>query len=472
VRLVIFLTVLAGCFEDRYLCSSDADCNLGEAGRCEIDGLCTVFDKVCDTERRYSPHAGDRADQCFDDHTAIANLCAAGQPPPPPDGCAQDVCTALPACCTSGWSEACVQQAQLRCAISCDTRIAITATNQNRSVIELWEYDWNGSSWRATQHTDREGLLAWVAPAPGELEPRLAGIEVGGASVLVGGALLPAFTDRTYQAITSVDFDRDGRDTIAIAFTSDIARIEVRKLDSSAVREFPTTVAFGLSWGDTDRDAFPDGVAGIGTRYTLLDNIDDASHVRALSGTTSSNVGGGPTTGSPSLRKVDWIDIDGDRTLDLAVFGNQVRVHANADRLNDTPLVAVDCDPLVLNAMCSMTDQPLNSFSGTVLPSVDAQLLFVSTFPARHIYELAVLPGAQIGRVTVADDCPTCLPIIAAVARDLDGDHKLDFIGLDEKLGLYVGLAADGFRIKQQPIALRPTRFFNVLPSVTGAPSP
>ena len=465
--VVVYLALLsAACFEDRYRCATDRDCNLGEAGRCELDGLCTVHDRSCDTERRYSEHSAEHANECFDDRIAIANVCAAGQPPALAEGCAQDVCAALPTCCESGWSEACVQQAQLRCAISCDTRIAVTA---NRGMtLELWELVWNGTAWTASQRTDRDTMIAWAAPAPGELEPRLAGFAEASTVLIVGELRSPAQPDHTYQAITSVDLDRDGRDTLAIGFVTDTQRVEIRKLDTGDSREVVTSAAFGLAWGDSDRDAFPDGVAGANTRYTLLDNSDGDDHIRSLSSTTSSNVGGGPTTGSPSLRKLDWIDLNDDHLLDLAVFGSQVRVHADADRLRDLPLVALDCDPPQIGCP---TDLSINSFAGTALPALAEPALIVTSFPVRHIYRVAVSgPPAAISRTDVADDCPTCPPIIAATARDLDGDRQLDFIGLDENLRLYTALTTKGFRVIDQLIAPRPTRFTNVGISVSGAP--
>jgi hypothetical protein len=472
VKLVLVGVALitTACFEDRYRCTTDSQCDLGEAGRCELSGFCTVYDRSCDTERRYGEHAGALTGTCFDDRVAIANVCAGGQPPALADGCAADVCAALPTCCETGWSDACVQQAQLACAVRCDTRIAVTATRGD--TAELWELAWNGTAWSATQRINNEQLIAWLAPAPGTTEPRRAGLAEGGATLLVDDRAFPLPLDRTYQSITSVDLDRDGRDKLVLGFQAAVSGVQVLELETGATREILTNVGGALAWGDSDRDAFPDGVAGQGTRYSLLDNLDGDGHVRTLS-TTSSNVGGGGTTGSPQLRKLDWIDLDGDHQLDLAVFGSQLRVHADADRLRDTPLFTLDCDPPRLG--CPMDQLPSSSFAGTALPALATPALVATSFPARHIYRITLTPGTPpaVGDITaIADDCPTCPPIIAATARDLDGDRQLDFIGLDANLRIYTALTSQGFRVIEQAIAPRPTAFPNVAISVSGAPIP
>ncbi len=459
--------VAVGCFEDRYQCTTDAQCDLGEAGRCEADGFCTAFDRSCETERRYAAHSGEREGTCLDDRVTLANPCASGQPPARPDGCAADVCAALPTCCETGWSDACVQQAQLACDLRCDTRIAVTATRNART--ELWDLVWNGTAWTATERTDRVTLLAWLAPPPGGLEPRLAGFSPEGP-LLVDDRPFDVPGGRTYQSITSVALDRDGRDKIVLGFQAATQEVQVLDLDTRTSREIVTGVATGLVWGDSDRDAFPDGAAGQGTRYSLLDNLDGADHVRTLS-TATSNVNNGTTEGSPPLRELEWLDLDGDRNLDFVVFGSQIRAHIAADRLKDTPQVVIDCDPP--RTGCPVAEAPISSYAGTAVPSLGAPALLAAAFPARHVYRLTLAGTPPVLAVAlVADECPTCLPIVAATARDLDGDHQLDFIGLDANLRIYTALTTDGFTIKEQPIAARPTLFITVGLSVSGAPIP
>ena len=102
---------LAACIEPDYRCHGDEDCNIGDVGRCEVDQRCTAIDPTCATNRRYAEHSGEVSGLCFDDHVSPANLCAAGQPPAVAEGCTSNVCDALPSCCSTGWSEACVLQA-------------------------------------------------------------------------------------------------------------------------------------------------------------------------------------------------------------------------------------------------------------------------------------------------------------------------------------------------------------------------
>ena len=474
VRFAACLVVLASaCFEDRYRCASDADCDLGSGGRCEVDGSCTAFDPSCSTARRYSDHSGDVSGLCLDGRVAIANPCAGGQPPAIPEGCAADVCDALPACCDVGWSDACAQQAQLRCTLNCETRIAITASRMVTS--EHWELTWLGTRWGAEQRVDRAGLIAWIGPAPGALEPRLAGFNIGQTELLVGDLTIPVVpvANREYQAITSVDFDRDGRDTIAVSFLDATQSVQIIKLETGATREFATGVGLRLAWGDSNRDGFPDGIAGRSAIYTLLDNSDADQHARGIAATTSSSMQGMATPGSPPIRQFEWGDLDGDRQLDLVAIGSQIRVHANAGALRDTPIVALDCDPPVPFMTCpapQVADE--YAFAGTVVPSLTsptiAAAVFSSQAGSRHIYRLA-LDGAAVTSTAVADDCPTCDPIIVLIARDLDGDHQLDLIGLDARLRIYTALTSTGSTLVQDPFAGRLVPFQTVLTSVTGA---
>jgi len=474
--LAACVAVLAtACFEDRYRCESDTDCNLGPAARCELDGFCTVHDPTCETERRYSEHSAEQANQCFEARTAIANPCAGGQPAALPEGCAQDVCDALPACCEIGWSDACAQQAQLRCAIRCDTRIAVTAS---RGVnLEHWELVWTGTAWTATQRLDLETLIAWVGPAPGQVEPRLAGFADGQTVLVVGEQRIPAVASHDYQSITSVDLDRDGRDRLAVAYVEGTQFVQVIDLETGEIREIATGVAARLTWGDTNRDGFPDGIAGRNATYTLLDNRDTDPHVRSLEATTSSNFGGGATPGSPQLRNLEWIDLTGDGRLDLVAFGSQIRVHADEGALRDVPLIAIDCDPLISN--CQMPATLGTSFAGAAVPSLSAPALVVAMFTDpmkmldRKLFEITVTAGPPptFVAVPIVDTCPTCPEIVAVIARDLDGDRELDIIGLDSELRIYTALTSLGGGLVTDPFP-GSGPFTNVFTSVTGAPIP
>jgi hypothetical protein len=176
----------------------------------------------------------------------------------------------------------------------------------------------------------------------------------------------------------------------------------------------------------------------------------------------------------PATRSFEWADLDGDHVLDLVGFGNSLRVHIGGDRLNDVPIVNIDCDPPIYpTGMCDTTQA---SFAGAVLPG-DA--VIVATSPTQAVYRFKVFKGppAGVSRTSIAlsgpDVCPsvTCQPILAVVARDLDGDGKLDVVAIDAELRLFVGFAKDGLATltETKPIATA-TSFVAVHTSVTGAP--
>jgi len=464
------------CVRTSYHCASSTDCDVGELGRCEADGRCTVFDETCPTRRRYTEHAEALSRTCFDDSAALANPCAGGQPPARTEGpnaaCLRQVCDALPACCTTAWSDACVQAAQLRCDLSCDTRIAITALATGRRP-ELHDLRRTGAAWTATPITRLDAPLAWLAPAPGELEPRLAGLS-GGAFV-VGDRSVRLDPTHAYQAITSVDLDRDGRDTVALSSTFDSPvqhGVTVVKLDDGALRELPAARSQHLLWGDNDHDAFPDGVAGFGNVYAVLDNVeaDEQSRARALTSSTNVSMSNVATPPAPLLRGFDWVDLDGDGRLELAAFGTQVRIHAGDIRIANNPILNRDCDPPIAAGPCATPEAV--AFAGAALPSLDGPAVVVATFPARKMYRIALDPAApQSPLVTqLPDTCPTCPPIIALAARDLDGDHRLDLVGIDPSLGVHTALAADGYRFTPAAPIPAAQPFTAIELSVSGAP--
>lgn len=479
LRVLAALAALAAaaCVNTSYHCASSSDCDVGALGRCEANGRCTVFDDTCPARRRYTDHSEELSNVCFDDAAALANPCASGQPPARADAqgdtCFRQVCDALPSCCSTGWSDACVQAAQLRCDLVCDTRIAITALATGQRP-ELYDLRRTGSSWTATRITSLDPPLAWLAPAPGEVEPRLAGL--AGDTLVVGGRPVHIDSSRTYQALTSVDFDRDGRDTVALSATFDMPvqhEVAVLKLDDDSHRELSVLRSQHLLWGDDDHDAFPDGVAGFSNVYAVLDNIeaDEQSRTRALTSTTNVSMNNVATPPAPLLRGFDWIDLDGDGRLELAAFGTQIRIHAGDVRIANNPILNRDCDPPVNIGPC-MTPEAV-AFAGAALPSDTAPAIVVATFPARKVYRIVVDPAApQSPQITrLPDACPTCPPIIALAARDLDGDHRIDLVGIDAELGVHTALAADGYQlVPSAPIAVPATPFTAVELSISGAP--
>ncbi|NVB77064.1 MAG: hypothetical protein HOV81_01595 [Kofleriaceae bacterium] len=488
-----------GCFEDSYRCTSDAQCDLGEGGRCEIDGRCTRYDVTCGTGRRYEPHAGELTGTCFDDRAVPANVCIGGQPPAKPEGCIADVCSRVPACCEMAWTDACTQLAQQVCSVSCDTRLGITAIRGMTS--ESYEARWDGTAWTTIARTDVTDPLSWVAPPPGDVEPRLA--STGPGRLAIGETVLEVPAGRSYEAIAAIGFDRDGRDTVAASFN--VAEpttrhfIEIWKLgEIPAVRELTVPASAGMVWGDENRDSFPDAIVKAGASYSFLDNVATSDGARSLSNQTLANTSGGATPGAPGMRSLDWLDLNGDGKLDLAAFGASVRVHTKADDLNDVAQLELDCDPPSKARSCSSDPEPNlegTSFAGCALPTLDDPQLVIAPFPNRKLYrmrsdggvERIAFPGDSCKCVencnanqcpgancTCNYDCQQCAPILALVTRDLDGDRRLDIVAIDAKLQLYTGLAAESFAFGM-PVALvrpLPMNFVNVNVSIGGAPRP
>jgi hypothetical protein len=481
----------AGCLDPDYHCTTSHDCDVGEAGRCEVDRRCTAYDPTCDSHRRYSDHSGPASSTCFDDAVTPLNLCAAGQPPARLEGCAATVCKALPSCCATGWSEACVQQAQLSCSdVVCDTRIAITASDKMGDT-ELVNLTWDGVRW-TMQSPSRKSVLAWLAPAPGQIQPRLAGFAATGSALVYDGGSFPVPSDRSYLEATSVDFDRDGRPTAVLGYTdmNGNPHLEVVKLDDGSSRSI-STLAARLSWGDLDHDAFPDGMAtstspGSGT-YRLLTNAEATDRNRTIGPAVDSSMAGNVTTGSPAVRGFDWIDANHDRLLDAIAYGSGINVHVGQSLgVSDAPQIRVDCNPPALVATCNgsgtTTDtQNLQSFAGAAVPEAAGAALVVAEFPASamgppSLYR-AEFTGSSLAFPPMSYTFPsacstmTCPQILAVVVRDLDGDHKLDIIAIDSDLQVYTALGSQ-LRLNpaiKLPVTL-PMTVFEVRTSVTGAP--
>lgn len=476
----VVAAALAGCVDPDYQCRTDRDCDVGEAGRCELDRRCTAIDAACATHRRYSDHSGPRSGACFDDRVAPIDPCAAGQPPATSDGCAATVCEALPSCCATGWSEACVQQAQIRCSdVVCDTRIAITANKPGRT--ELWDLRWDGAQWSARPDA-RQSVLAWLAPAPGSGEPRLAGF--AGNALVTDTVSIPVAATHSYLEATSVDFDRDGRATAALAFTDAAGpHLEITKIDEGTAHQVASTAVTRLSWGDVDHDGFPDGIAaeGASNRYHLLSNIEADDHTRAIDDRVVATVNGGTSgTGGdpPPLRSFDWLDIDGDHQLDVVAYGFNVDVHlGKGEAIGTGVLIRIDCDPPGAAAGCTAMVQADQAFAGAALPANAGPSLVIATHPKRALYR-AELRGSPAATALAPYAFPVeacaagCAPIIAVVVRDLDGDHALDVVAIDSDLQVYTGLARDNLQLRaaiKLPTAPAAPGFAAVRTSVTGA---
>jgi hypothetical protein len=485
VAAALAASFVIACINDTYECTQDSDCNIGVAGRCEVDHRCTQYDTTCAlTDRRYTKHSGDESQVCYYGRIELMNACAAGQPPADPgDPCGAKVCDELPTCCNAGWSESCVLEAQQVCDLTCDTRIAITASRG--SAIELWDLRYDGSNFTATALTDRVTQVDWIAPAPATIEPRLASF--GGSDMLVletGTSSVNVAVDptREYHDVSSVDLDRDLRDTIALEWqdaTGD-QEIEVAKLDSMTSRSFDVEVSNRGTWGDYDQDGYPDGVSGTGAHYSFLVNLEDDDHDRILDGSINSSFNGSARSGFISLRGLEWRDIDHDKVLDLAAFGNSIRLHEGGSLLDDTAYLAIDCEPpTTMIAACP--DESDANFVGTVVPTATGGLIYAGNTEARTFYRFT--PDGTTGNTAIT---PLTIPSMigtsgsntavaeAVLTRDLDGDHILDVVVVDSSLGLWVSLSTKdptGTKfVYEHPITPVNPDFSQVHVSVSGAP--
>ncbi|MEO8843996.1 MAG: hypothetical protein ABI591_11145 [Kofleriaceae bacterium] len=453
--------MLVGCLQDHYRCEVDTDCNLDDGGRCEANRYCTHFDSSCQlTQRSYTDHSDELSGTCFVGEATPLDLCATGQPPALPTGCGATVCTTLPACCTTGWSEACVLAAQLQCPeVVCDTRIALTATRGAK--LEIFDLRYDGSAWAAPiERPDLATVGAYLAPSPGAIEPRFAGfvafdplVQTGSNYLTIesstGTQTLALDNTRDYHDIASLDFDRDLRDTLVLDWQDATARtqsVQVWKLAGGDSRDLDTGVSSRMAWGavaDANGfvDGYPDGVAGNANAYkTLIDSESNQSKDRTLDTGVASQFDTNNTAGAGgALHSFTWADLDGDGVLDLVAFGNSIRVHTGA--ISETPFVDLDCNP-PSTACPAPIEVAYNA--GAVLPTpagariVAAPFLQPPTPPARYVYEIDVHPDHTISYDKLALPPTTCMDcaVEAIIVRDFDGDHLPDLLVIEDTLTL------------------------------------
>ena len=515
LALGVTALVVAGtsCINDDYECTTDADCNLGTGGRCELDHHCTIYDSNCPVQRRYTWHSGANANECFHGQIDLVDFCADGQPAALGTGCAARVCTALPTCCKTGWSEACVLEAQRDCPIRCDTRIAITASNS--TTIETWDLEWDPvqKAWSASQMDvppySLGTVLSYLAPAQGESEPRLSGFR--GETFVVedpaGEIDVAIDATRKYENASSVDFDRDLRDTVALGYQDQqgLYGTEIIKLADATGRDVANlnTTSARTAWGDWAQRGYPDAVSAAAGKYALCTNDDDGTdqHERQLdqaSTTTffgTSTKIGAPT--APASRSFEWGDIDGDLQLDVVGFGNAIEVRRRSDPSFDTmpPFLRVDCydanGPLIdpTTALCDNTtgqptpptsaDSSVVNFAGALLPTTNGTEILASliTNPAvnpgpppsaRQLYLIDpnLNDPAMSSRTELTLPCVGCASILAVVVRDLDYDQVLDVIAIDAQLKLLVWLSRDH---PGAPAPIAGTMFTPFSPIATGS---
>jgi hypothetical protein len=489
--------LFAACVHDTYRCEVDTDCNLGQGGRCEADRYCTHFDSGCQlTQRSYTDHSDALSGTCFLGEVTPLNYCASGQPPAVPTGCAARVCTTLSVCCTTGWSEACVLEAQQQCPeVQCETRIAVAATHGG--VVEVYEARFDAGTWTGSGHPELNTAAAYLAPAPGSVEPRLAGF-ANPSQIWIesstGKQIVDVDGTREYHDLLSLDFDRDLRDTLLLDYQDADAKTQleqVLKLDTGESRDIDTGVSTRMAWGSIADstgfvDGYPDGVAANGNAYKVLINSEsNESTNRSLDTGVASSFDTINTTGAGvAIHSFSWIDVDGDGLLDLVAFGNSLRVHTGT--ITDTPAVEIDCSPPEPYQDCYASGGSAETaYNGTVIPSSGATparilaapynfvagmakntpSMFAITINSDHTYTSDPLTAASL-------DCGSCA-LEAVVVRDLDGDGHLDIVAVDTNLNFYTALWQRDHTLhaftESHPVAT-PFAYGTVHTSVTGVP--
>ncbi len=319
--------------------------------------------------------------------------------------------------------------------------------------------------------------VSWLAPAPGDLEPRLAMFVVG--ELIVSGVSYP-LPSRVYQFAASVDFDRAGRDTVSLGSVDTSAPapaprfVELVDLSTGTSREYAALSSSMVAWGDVDHDSFPDGSVGGGNIYRLMTNEATADHQRDLVIGAASQITGPGTPGTVGVRGLEWADLDSNGTLDWIATGNALKLHMADPRPIDTNAISLDCNPVqTLPSTCMVGD---SSFASAAMPSASsATKLYLTPFPQRALYTVTVGPAPDhvvaIEQLSVDVSAP---PFVALVVRDLDFDHVLDVIAIDEELTVWTGSGSGVMSLVRAYPILPPMSDARaqVQMSVAGAPLP
>src|SRR6185503_4773018 len=77
--------------------------------------------------------------------------------------------------------------------------------------------------------------------------------------------------------------------------------------------------------------------------------------------------------------------VDHDSILDLAAYGNSIRLHEGGSLLDDTAYLSIDCDPPVVlpNSTC---DESLANFVGTLVPSSSGDVIYAGNTEAHSFW--------------------------------------------------------------------------------------
>ncbi|MFT3698132.1 MAG: VCBS repeat-containing protein [Kofleriaceae bacterium] len=479
-RLAVAIAMLASCVHDSYRCETDSDCTGVEAGRCEADGRCTKYDQSCALTQRSYVHADAQTGTCFMGQTTLANMCAPGQPPAVPTGCAKQVCDALPSCCTTGWAEACVIEAQRCDNVTCDTRVAITAS-RGSAEFAIYDADFDPQTlqWSFTAHPELVNYAAFLAPVPGGTAPRLAGFTAANTLAIDDGTSVALDPTREYHDIASVDLDRDLRDTLVLDWQNadlHLQQFTVFKLDGNyEQRDIDTGNSSRMEWGAIDDgDGFPDVVASNADSYKVLHNTADSSGTRTLTTQTTDSFEGSNTGGAGgATHEFEWADVDGDGHEDMIAFGNQIRV-TNAGSGSATTVI--DCNAPMVNPTCALESA---AFNGAVLPGSPPRIIeapFTSPPSTRELWSITVNGDGTISSVDLPILDPACgsaCSFEAVIVRDFDGDHLPDILAIDTQLTFAMALSTKDATLKtfsqMKPLPVPVPQPYNVIrTSVSG----
>src|SRR5262249_13950485 len=126
--------------------------------------------------------------------------------------------------------------------------------------------------------------------------------------------------------------------------------------------------------------------------------------------------------------------------------GNSLRVNLGDAKINNNSLVNIDCYPPAPYDGTSSCDTTLASFAAIGLPADSGTSIIFATSPTRAVYRMTVQAGPPATVAITAlkiggPSCPTCPPFVSVMAWDVDGDHQLDILALDQSLNLYVSLS-------------------------------
>ena len=184
--------------------------------------------------------------------------------------------------------------------------------------------------------------------------------------------------------------------------------------------------------------------------------------------------------GAPSLRSLEWADLDNDGQMDFVAFGNSARVHTAEKNVHvsDQTKANFDCSPIQIpQAGACPTGPAIDTVSvaGAVIPVASGKpALALSTDQVRELYRISDPAGTpQIARLQtgVCIAGPTCLPILAIVARDLDHDGVVDLVAIDSDLHVFtvLGLAT---AVESMPMTPTVGGFAQLRTQAAGSPTP